>query len=188
MAIVYPYVVTLKNQNTRYIDVLGFLLLLISLFYFLREMIVANNISFAYLAGSVFVASVLVWNFYAGLIRKKKIYFKYGLLIAALVWMKMPFFQWISIAFIILALLEYHAKYAIEIGFSEKEILINTLFKKRVQWADLSNVILKDGLLTMDFHNNKILQKEVDDDEDDDADEEEFNKYCREQLSKKQAA
>ena len=188
MAIVYPYVVTLKNQNTRYIDVLGFLLLVVSLFFFVKEMMTTRNISFAYLAGSVFIASVLFWNLYSGMIKKKKVYFKYGLFIAALVWMKMPFFQWMAFPFIALALLEYHAKYAVEIGFSEKEILINTLFKKRVDWNDLSNVVLKDGILTIDFNNNKIIQKEVEDDEEDDADEEEFNRYCREQLSKRQAA
>jgi hypothetical protein len=188
MAIVYPYVVTLKNQKTRYIDILGYLLLLLSLIFFLREMFLTGNISFAYLAGSIFVAGVLVWNFYSGMIKKNKVYFKYGLMIAALVWMKMPYYQWLFFAFLILALLEYNAKYAIEIGFSEKEILINSLFKKRFKWTDLSNVMLKDGLLTIDFNNNKLLQEEVLDDEEDDADEEEFNRYCREQLSKTQAA
>jgi hypothetical protein len=188
MAVVYPYVVTLKNQNTRYIDILGFLLLLVSLFYFVKEMIVAGNISFAYLAGSVFIASVLIWNIYSGLIKKKKVFFKYGLFIAALVWMKMPDYQWLAFPFIVLALLEYHAKYAVEIGFSEKEILINSLFKKRVHWSQLSNVVLKDGILTIDFNNNKIIQKEVEDDEEDDADEEEFNQYCREQLARRPAA
>ena len=188
MAIVYPYVVTLKNRKRRYIDILGFLLLLISLILFLREMIVTKNVAFAYLAGSVFVAGVLIWNFYSGIIKKKRIFFKYGLLIAALVWMKMPYYQWLFFAFLVLALLEYNAKYAVEIGFSEKEILINSLFKKRFKWTDLSNVMLKDGLLTMDFRNNKLLQEEVLDDEEDDADEEEFNRYCREQLVKSQAA
>jgi len=187
MAIVYPYVVTLKNRKRRYIDILGFLLLLISLILFLREMIVTKNVAFAYLAGSVFVAGVLIWNFYSGIIKKKRIFFKYGLLIAALVWMKMPYYQWLFFAFLVLALLEYNAKYAVEIGFSEKEILINSLFKKRFKWTDLSNVMLKDGLLTMDFRNNKLLQEEVLDDEEDDADEEEFNQYCKEQLKRNAA-
>jgi hypothetical protein len=44
--------------------------------------------------------------------------------------------------------------------------------------------VLRDGLLTLDFTNNRILQREVEDDEDDDADEDEFNDYCRKQLAK----
>ena len=183
MAIVYPYVVTLKNQNARYIDIIGSLLLLVSLFFFIKEMMIAGSVSFAYLAGAVFIVGVLIWNFYFGIIKKRKTYFKYGLLIAALVWLKMPFFQAIAFAFIALSLLEYQAKKQVEIGFSDKEILINTLFKKRVQWSELSNVVLKDGILTIDFNNNKIIQREVEDDEEDDALEEEFNRYCREQLA-----
>jgi hypothetical protein len=38
--------------------------------------------------------------------------------------------------------------------------------------------------LTLDFKNNTIFQKEVLDDDEPDADEDEFNKYCREQLSR----
>jgi hypothetical protein len=103
-------------------------------------------------------------------------------LIAALVWMKMPYFQWLVFVFIILALLEYQAKYAIEIGFADNEIVFNSLFKKRYNWSAFSNIVLKDGLLTLDFTNNRILQREIEDDEEDDADEDEFNEYCRRQL------
>jgi hypothetical protein len=34
----------------------------------------------------------------------------------------------------------------------------------------------------MDFKNNRLLQKEVDEEEEGDADEDEFNDYCRERL------
>ena len=107
------------------------------------------------------------------------------MLIAALVWMKMPYYQWLSFVFIILALLEYQAKFAVEIGFSDNEIKFNTLFKKKYNWSDFTNIVLKDGLLTLDFANNKILQREIEDDDDeDDADEKEFNDYCQRQLTK----
>ena len=79
--------------------------------------------------------------------------------------------------------MEYQAKYPLEIGFSDEEILRNTLFKKKYRWSDLNNVILKDGLLTMDFKNNKLFQKEALDDEEMDADEAEFNAYCQKRLS-----
>ena len=47
-----------------------------------------------------------------------------------------------------------------------------------------NNVVLKDGLLTLDFKSNRLMQREVaDDDDEDDADEEEFNAYCRSRLA-----
>jgi len=185
---IYHYVVTLKNQQTRYLDTLGILLSVLSMLFFVREMINSKDVGFAYLLGSIFIVIVLVWNIYQSKYRNKKVYYSRALLIAALVWMKMPFFQWLSFVFIILALLEYQAKYSVEIGFSDKEIILNTFFKKRYQWNQFSNIVLKDGLLTLDFVNNKVLQREVEDDEDDDADEDEFNEYCRNQLGRVQTA
>lgn len=179
---VYQYVVTLKNQSNRYIDILGLILSLFSVVCFALELLRSGDASIAYLIGSVAVLGIIIWNV-TQQAKKRKVYYSRALLIAALVWMKMPYFQWLVFIFIILALLEYQAKYAIEIGFSDNEIVINSLLKKRYQWKNFSNIVLKDGLLTLDFTNNRILQREVEDDEEDDADEDEFNEYCRKQLA-----
>jgi hypothetical protein len=182
---IYQYVVVLKNQHTRYINILGFLLGILSIIFFVKELLEPGQTGFVYLIGVLFIAGVLAWNVYQSVYKGKKVYYSRALLIAALVWMKMPYYQWVSFVFIILALLEYQAKYAIEIGFSDHEIKFNTLLKKRYRWTDFTNIILKDGMLTLDFANNKILQREIeDDDDDDDADEKEFNEYCRSQLAK----
>jgi hypothetical protein len=185
MAIIYQYVVVLKNQHTRYINILGFLLGVLSIIFFSRELLEPGQTGFVYLIGVLFIAGVLTWNAYRSVYKGKKVYYSRALLIAALVWMKMPYYQWLSFVFIILALLEYQAKYAVEIGFSDNEIKFNTLLKKKYRWTDFTNIILKDGMLTLDFANNKILQREIEDDDDeDDADEREFNEYCRNQLAK----
>ena len=182
---IYQYVFVLKNQNTKYINILGFLLALLSTVFFVKELLQPGQTGFVYLVGVLFIIGVLIWNVYHSVYKGKKVYYSRALLIAALVWMKMPYYQWLTFVFIILALLEYQAKFAVEIGFSDNEIKFNTLFKKRYQWSDFSNIVLKDGLLTLDFANNKIFQREIDDDDDDDdADEKEFNDYCQRQLAK----
>lgn len=181
---IYQYVVVLKNQHTRYINILGFLLGLLSIVFFVKELLEPGQTGFVYLIGVLFIAGVLAWNVYHSVHKGEKVYYSRALLIAALVWMKMPYYQWVSFVFIILALLEYQAKYSVEIGFSDNEIKFNTLFKKKYRWKDFTNIILKDGLLTLDFANNKILQREIeDDDDDDDADEKEFNEYCQKRLA-----
>lgn len=180
---VYQYVVTLKNQSHRYIDILGLILSFFSVACFSLELTASKSVSVAYLIGAVVVLGIVIYN-QVQIAKKQKVYYSRALLIAALVWMKMPYFQWLVFLFIILALLEYQAKYSVEIGFSDNEIVINSLFKKRYTWTSFSNIILRDGLLTLDFTNNRILQREVEDDEDDDADEDEFNDYCKKQLAK----
>ncbi len=185
---IYQYVVTLKNKQTQYLDITGFLLSFISVLFFILEMFNTKTISIPYLIGSVFILGLLSWNIFRGRIRKIKVYYSRSLLIAALVWMKMPFYQWLSFVFILLALLEYQAKYSIEIGFSDSEILMNTIIKKKFKWTEFSNIVLKDGILTLDFANNKIWQREVEDDEEDDTEEIEFNNYCKKKLSLVQVA
>ena len=55
--------------------------------------------------------------------------------------------------------------------------------QRQIDWKDLSNLILKDGLLTIDFKNNKIIQQYVDQ-KSLTIDEKEFNDFCRQQLNK----
>jgi hypothetical protein len=52
-----------------------------------------------------------------------------------------------------------------------------------VSWDEVNNVILKDGLLTIDFKNNKLFQHIILNSEED-ISEKEFNEFCRQQLNK----
>ena len=180
---IYQYVVTLKNQQTRAIDLFGFILSFVSVIFFGQEMMKSSEIGLAYAIGSVAILIVLGYNLYQSQKNGRKVYYSRALLIAALVWMKMPSLQWLFFVFVVLALLEYQAKYAVEIGFGETHILMNTLIKKRYVWKDFNNIVLKDGILTLDFANNKVVQKEVEDDKDDDAEEDEFNEFCAQRLN-----
>jgi hypothetical protein len=93
--------------------------------------------------------------------------------------------EWLFGAFILLAILERQVKFPLEIGFSENQVVFNSLFKRKYSWKEVSNVVLKDGLLTIDFLNNHLIQREVEDEVDEDeVSEEEFNAFCRLQLQK----
>ena len=66
---------------------------------------------------------------------------------------------------------------------SEDNIILPGLFGDRViSWTELTNVIKKHDLLTIDFNNNKIIQVEVRD-SDKDTGEDEFNQFCRQRLA-----
>ena len=101
---------------------------------------------------------------------------------AGIFWLGMPYLQWLFIPFIFFALLEAQAKYPLEFGFYSEGVVINSIFKKKFPWTSFQSVLLKDGLLTLDFKNNRLIQKEVLDDDEPDAPEDEFNDYCRSKL------
>ncbi len=170
----------IRNTNARLINLFAFALCAMSLILFLKELLAAPRMVVPYVAGIAFITLLLVWNIFKWK-TGKHIYFSKAMLIAAIVWTRMPYWQWLVFVFAALALLEHQAKRALEIGFSSHEIVFNSLFKKRFQWSELSNVVLKDGLLTVDFRNNRLFQKEIDEGEQE-ASEEEFNQWCRQQL------
>jgi hypothetical protein len=179
---VYQYVVTLKNNSRRYIDRFSLLLLLISTILFLREQWFSPNIKIPYLFGSIAITGIIAWNLYQQKKNTVTVYYNSALFIAAIAWVTMPYLSWLFLPLALMGLFERQAKMPLEVGFTDKEIAINTLIRKRYQWSDFNNIILKDDLLTLDFKSNRLLQRETVDEEGD-AEEDEFNVYCREQLS-----
>jgi len=177
----YQYVVTLKRDNERAVDIISICLCLLSVLAFIFEQLNTRTFNFLFSFAVITVVIGLIFNFTSAK-KGNLVRYKNWLLIAGVAWIGMPYLQWLSVLFFILAFFEYQAKYPLEVGFSNDMVVINTLFKKKIPWSDFNNVMLKDGLLTLDFKNNKLFQKEALDDDDVDADEDEFNDYCREQL------
>lgn len=185
---VYQFVVTLKNTRARYIDRLSLLLLFISLISFLVQAAgIHERFRYVFLFCAVFITGIILYNI---LTQKrqpgKNIFYRPALYIAAIGWAAMPENKWVFAPFVIMALFEHMAKKPLEIGFSDETVVINTLFRRKYRWTDFNNIIIKDDLLTLDFKNNRLLQRETIDEEGD-AEEDEFNIYCRDRLAKAHA-
>jgi hypothetical protein len=69
------------------------------------------------------------------------------------------------------------------VSINEKHVIYPSFPKKKIDWQELSNLILKDGLLTIDFKNNRIIQQQIANISST-IDEKEFNDFCRQQLNK----
>jgi hypothetical protein len=185
----YEYVVILKKDSERATDVLSILLCLFSAISFFYRSFASGHLSYPALGFAVILLAGILINLLTRrrAIRKgasATIRYRYWLLIAAVGWIGLTPIPWVGAFFFLLAFLEYQTKRPLEIGFDQDRIVINTLIKQRFDWAMFNNIVLKDGLLTLDFKNNKLFQKEVAEDEDDDnADEDEFNAWCRGRLA-----
>ena len=80
-------------------------------------------------------------------------------------------------------LLDYIAHKKLVVHITNNTIIVPYMFQKEVNWDEVNNVILKDGLLTIDFKNNKLFQHIILN-SDEDISEKEFNDFCEEQLNK----
>jgi multisubunit Na+/H+ antiporter MnhB subunit len=186
----YKYVVILKNDRERATDAISMLLCLFSAGMFLHSSF--RNIQPNYIG--LALSAVLLIGLAGTLILARRrpkpghrsappIRYRYWLLLSAVGWFALTTTPVFGAFFFLFAMLEYQAKRSLEIGFDDDRVVINNIVRQRYDWSAFNNVVLKDGLLTLDFKNNRLLQKEVaDDDEEDDADEEEFNAFCRGRL------
>lgn len=177
---VYDYVVTLKNQSVNRINIISRLVAGISAAFFLYQQVKSGWHTYLFLASFLLIAGGLSWNWYSAK-KHKPVSYSRILLVAGVTWFAMPFLFWIGLPLIAMALLEKQARFHLEIGFTRERIVFNTLIKQKFSWSEFNNILLKDEILTLDFKNNKLIQKETLDD-DGDADEEEFNAYCSSRL------
>ncbi|HTA27799.1 MAG TPA: hypothetical protein VK809_08420 [Bacteroidia bacterium] len=97
-----------------------------------------------------------------------------------LILMWLPVSIWLAIVHIILLVLDTIARRSLKVNFNADNIEYPSFPKRNIQWDELANVILKDGLLTMDFKNNKLIQDEIKISEQ--VNETAFNRYCEQQL------
>ena len=194
---VYQYVVTLKNDRGKAINTISLLLSILSAAIFLRLQIKAGTSFILYGVSVGLIVLGLVWVYFQRRNHRPYIAYSRILLVVSVTWLAsagrillsghttwltIPAEVWIGIAILLLALLERPAKLPLEIGFTDHQIVFNSLIKRKYQWQDFNNILLKDGLLTLDFKNNKLFQKHTLDDDEDDATEDEFNAYCRLRL------
>ncbi|WP_431209768.1 hypothetical protein ACQ86N_27010 [Puia sp. P3] len=180
----YKYVVILKKNNERTTDLLSVLLCFFSALTFVYIQLRSPHSNYLLLIVALAILAGLTANLILSRRKNSRVRYRIWLLVSAIGWIGLTPVPWVAVIFTALAFLESQTKRPLEIGFDPDHIVINTLISRRFVWSDFNNIILKDGLLTLDFKSNRLLQREVVDDEDeDDADEEEFNMFCREQLA-----
>ncbi|WP_018612155.1 hypothetical protein [Segetibacter koreensis] len=174
---VYDFLVTLKKPDYKVVDQVSqlmyiFALLVFGFYYYHYPKSGAGYLYFG-------VGILLAWIY--TIIKKRKngqAYFRLGLLIAAVGWFVGPQRNiWMAILYAVAALLEKQVKFPQEIGFSENEISFNSFPRKVLKWGEINNTLIKDGLLTIDFKNNMLFQKEIEGYVTTDI-EKEFNDFC----------
>ena len=113
--------------------------------------------------------------------RNESVFYSATLFLAFLTWVLIGH-VWSSIITILLMLLYIIAKNQVIIRFENDQVVYSSIPKKIINWNQLNNVMLKDGLLTIDFRSNKIMQAEIID-IDGNIDEKDFNEFCSKRLN-----
>lgn len=178
---IYPYIVVLKRKNTLGFWLLSMMISFLFLIYLVWKAMATPDwyiiLAFMLALSGLCTAHIITF------LRKRKMEMANLYFTAILAFFVMPFKFALILA--VITYLGYLATRPEEIGFAEDHILVKKLFTRTIKWEELNNALIKDGLLTLDFKNNKLFQAETDDEEDNeeyDVSEEEFNAFCKAHL------
>ncbi len=177
----YDFIVTLKRLDYRLLNIISVLMCVfavsVSVFGLIYTGSSANSFYLALLL-NCFIIIFLVYSFFNTRKKDVSVVFRWALTASAILWFLPPQNNLlIALLYIVASFIERQLKLPQEIGFDKDEIIINSFPSKHYQWQEVNNVILKDNMLTIDFKNNKILQKETDSDVSSET-EKEFNAFC----------
>jgi hypothetical protein len=91
-------------------------------------------------------------------------------------------YWWIGLIMLFLFGLYLVSKRKLTVSVEPDKIIYPAFPKRTIAWDELNNVILKEGLLTIDFKNDKLIQAAIINTE---TNEKDFNDFCNRQLNKK---
>jgi hypothetical protein len=182
----YAYIVVCKRPSFRLVDGVSQLMLFLSLVIFTSSFQSSGiqQHKTAAIAMWLVIAAITGWLIRSYFVQKKQgtAFYRIGMLAAAVGWALQENWQWVGIIFFLAAIIEKQVKFPVEIAFDEDEIVRNSFPKKYYDWNDLNNVVIKDGILTIDRKNNQLIQKEIENPGSDKA-EREFNEFCSQRLA-----
>ena len=186
MAKTYDYIIVLKRKSYDLIDNVSKLMLVLGIAAFLfvaSSTIQGKNTNLSVDQGWLLVgiaAGVIGWFAFCEVQSKKGkvVFYRFGLMFAAWGWFVIPSGKWISGIYLLSCFFEKPIKVAPEVAFDGEEIVFNSFPQKKYSWNEISNVVLKDGLLSIDLKNNTLIQHTVDEAVPHDV-EAEFNAFCQ---------
>ncbi len=178
----FDYIIICKKPDFKNVDRISQFMLLLSILAFshgiYKGIFKTPPLVFA------IITSIICWWIFC-LFQKKKggiPYYRLGLLFASWGWILVPEAQIIAGIFLIGALFERQVKFPYEIAFDPAGIVVNTFPKKYYAWNQIQNALIKDDVITIDFKNNKLIQKDINEPVSPTVTAE-FNAFCATQIA-----
>ncbi len=178
------YRIILPNEKTATYGYVTLFILLLNFFlsgFIYLNSIDARIINLSLIAAIISVLSVLIWvvSNYTKQIQQFRIEISFFIL--AVLWFLMDR-HLLSLSIFCFAIIGIYTRRPFILLFSNNGISYPSFPKKEFPWNEVENVILKDGMLTIDLKNNTLIQKVIDNSSAVAINEREFNLFCKSQL------
>jgi len=174
------YKLLLPNEKSgiyRYITLFIFLInFLVFAFVFF---ISSGNIKYLSLAGAMF--SVASLSLFFTKYSKRSVRFEIACLILAIIWLLAAKYI-LATLLIVCTVTGIYTNRKPEILISKDKIIFPSFPGKVFRWDEVTNVMLKDDIITIDLKNNTLIQTPIDKQSGINIDEQEFNTFCNENI------
>jgi hypothetical protein len=172
---VIEYILSIKNTRSKLIWILANSLLIVNALILILSILKTNSQQWVYIA-AIFILIVAIYHFIAK--KKKQWLFIFAAVVICISWIK---FNYTGIGLVMLILLSITERIAkdFQLIINQQNLILKTGFNRKFQWTDIQHIIFKEGILTIDFKNNQLLQLTIDNK----INETEFNQFCEQQLN-----
>ena len=173
------YSFTLRNDKVSFYNRISWLIIIVNYLFLLYLGLFAAEKELRMKSIASLITSVLILGLYFFLRKRKyaiSLYWVFMSLIIA--WILIEYY-WIAVLMLVFNFLNLLANKKPIVTFSTEKIKYPSFFYRNLDWKELNNTMLKDGLLTIDFKNNKLIQQLI---IDENVNEKDFNDFCKEQL------
>jgi hypothetical protein len=180
------YEISLKNDKTKQYNRIALFIIIINLalFIYLSIFTEIKSIRLSTFIAAAFIFTILLIDYFFTF-KKNNANSSYKIIaeyIICIMWLQIGYW-WIATLCFLLATLYLIAKRPLLVKLVEGKITYPSFPKKIFSWSDLNNIMIKDGLLTIDLKNNSFIQQSLDETKTP-INEQEFNDFCREQMNK----
>jgi uncharacterized membrane protein YhiD involved in acid resistance len=92
-------------------------------------------------------------------------------------------FYWIGFFLFLFALMGLLTLRKLKVDINNHSIAYPSFPRKKIAWNEVSNLMLKDNILTIDLKNNKLIQHTINENENKALDEQAFNSFVQQQIN-----
>ena len=107
-----------------------------------------------------------------------------GFILSSLVWVLLGYYMIATLVFVF-AIAGLIAVRRLEVIITNGYISYPSIPVKKIQWQEVSTLIIKDGIFTLDLNNNKLYQFTLNESENENLNETDFNVFVHQKMASK---
>lgn len=172
------FVIALKNEKLKTYTVISWLIIALNLVAFIYMGVTKkgtiDNLPY-FSAGLIICIYISRWMIKRETIDNEMISLSFS--VAIITWLILQLY-WIAAVMLLLFIIQEISRRKLLVLVFEDSISYPSFPKRIIEWKELNNIILKDGLLTIDLKNNRVFQNEILSV----VYEPEFNEFCQSRI------